>query len=302
MPKDRIITLTLNPSIDHILTVDSLFPYDKNIIESMRTFYGGKGINVAYALGKLKSACAATGFMGEKEMPIYTDKLSRAGVHCSFIPVQGQIRSNFKVMDNKKGKDTEFNQNGFFIEKYDLERLFANLESLLVDCAWLALCGSLPPGLGNDSYKEIIQIADQYNVRTCLDTSGEELSAAIQAKPTLLRCNLSELQETTKTKFINIQQIIPPIQALLRSGIEMAVISMGKEGVVAGNKGQSFLAEIPRVDVKSLTGAGDVLTAGMLFALSEQKPFKEALRFSSALATASTSNWSLGILIKKILK
>ncbi len=283
-----ITTLTLNPAIDHIFTVDTLSLYNKNMIRDISTFFGGKGINVAYALGKLGGNCTAAGFIGEKEQAQYTQKLASVSVKTSFIPVEGETRQNYKVMDLKTRKDTEFNQTGFSIQSEDLARFRALLPGLLVHSSWLAISGSLPAGVDNAFYAEIIHLAGQAGVKTCLDASGEALRAGLAAKPALLRVNRSELEEAASRKLEEPAEVLTAMRALIESGIEMIVVSMGKQGVLGSNGSENWAVSVPAVPVVSLTGAGDTLTAGCLYSLFQRKSFSEMLRFGSALATTST--------------
>ncbi len=283
-----IITLTLNPAIDHIFSVDTLSLYNKNLIKSTSTFYGGKGINVAYALGKLRSACMATGFIGRKDLAPLTQKLSSVSVSAQFIAVPGNTRANYKVMDVQSGKDTEFNQTGFLIEPEDLVKLTDLMKSLWIKNHWLAISGSLSAGVDAAFYPETIRKAARAGMQTCLDTSGEALRAGAAAKPTLLRVNHSELEEAIGKKLDAQTDIISGMRDLIESGIEMVVVSLGKQGVIGCKGSETWSVNVPEVKVTSLTGAGDTLTAGCLHCLIQGKPFSEMLKFGSALATAST--------------
>ena len=64
----KIVTLTLNPSIDHILIVDTVSLYNKNILADKQVFYGGKGLNAAFTLGKLGIPASAAGLIGAKDL------------------------------------------------------------------------------------------------------------------------------------------------------------------------------------------------------------------------------------------
>jgi 1-phosphofructokinase family hexose kinase len=283
-----ITTLTVNPAIDHIFTVDTLTLYNKNLIKRAATFYGGKGINVAYALGKLHSSCMAAGFIGLEDLAPLTQKLASVSVNANFIAVPGNTRANYKVMDIQMEKDTEFNQTGFLIEPEDLAKLNDLLTSLWIKNQWLAISGSLPAGADAAFYPETIRMAAQAGMKTCLDTSGEALRAGAAAKPTLLRVNHSELEEALGKKLDVQADIIAGMRELIDSGIEMVVVSMGKQGVIGCKGSETWSVSIPEVNVTSLTGAGDTLTAGCLHCLIQGKPFSEMLKFGSALATAST--------------
>lgn len=288
MPSPAILTLTLNPAIDYILTVDALLPYDKNIVNSMDTFFAGKGVNVAYALGKLGSSCQASGFMGAADQRTFNEKLQAVNVKTHFLPVEGRTRTAIKVMDSQHGNDTEFNQKGFQVNAQDISSLLSLLQDLLPGAGWLALSGSLPEGAPTDLYAHLINLAREHGVSTCLDASGQTLISGLEAKPTLLRVNRSELEEAAQMSLADLQQVRTAIGKVLGNGVEMAVISMGGLGVIASDGQQTCWVQVPQVSVVSLTGAGDTLTAGCLYAFSLGQPFQEALRFASALATAST--------------
>ena len=108
-----IITLTLNPAIDLILTVDTLSLYNKNILAGKQIFYGGKGINAAFTLGKLGIPAAASGLIGAQDLAGLDKKLSTVGIHNAFIPIDGITRSAYKIMETATNRDTEFNQAGY---------------------------------------------------------------------------------------------------------------------------------------------------------------------------------------------
>lgn len=288
MDNPNIITLTLNPAVDHILAVDTLSLYNKNQVKLAFTFHGGKGINVAYALGKLGARCSAAGFIGKGDLSPLQQKLASVSVSASFVPIHGETRANLKIMDMAAGQDTEFNQPGFTIQASDLQRLDALLSKVFHAGDWLAVSGSLPPGAPDDYYAHIISQAHQAGMKTCLDASGAALRAGVAAKPILLRINLSEMEELLGRQLNEITQIVPGMHELLAGGIGMAVISMGKRGVIGSNGRQIVRAIVPAVNVASLTGAGDTLTAGCLHGLARGDSFSQMLRFASALATAST--------------
>ena len=283
-----IITLTLNPAIDHIFTVDTLSLYNKNLIKDTSTFYGGKGINVAYALGKLGCDCTAAGFVGQKEQVQFTRKLASVAVNACFIPVGGKTRENYKVMDLAVHQDTEFNQPGFTVNSNELTGLMALLSDIFKRSTWLAVSGSLPEGVDISCYAEIIRLADRSGVKTCLDASGATLRAGLAAKPAMLRINRSELEEALNRKMDEPAEVTAGIHSLIDSDIEMVIVSLGKQGVIGSNGSESWSVSVPEVPAIGLTGAGDTLTAGCLYGLSQGKSFSEMLRFGSALATAGT--------------
>ena len=284
----NIVTLTLNPSIDHILTVDTVSLYNKNILAGKQVFYGGKGLNAAFTLGKLGISATAAGLIGAQDLAGLDKKLSAVGIHNAFVPVNGITRSAYKIMETATNRDTEFNQTGTWVSKKDLEKLKSTLKKLLNTHQWLTLCGSIPPGIPDGFYASQIEISKQLGVITCLDTSSEPLKQGVRAAPDILRINRFELGEILAREITSTRETISAIRTFQETGIGKVVVSMGAEGAL-GYDGENMLQVcVPQVEIRGLTGAGDAMTAGLIASFSQGKSFADSLRFSSALATAST--------------
>ena len=64
--------------------------------------------------------------------------------------------------------------------------------------AWasvVVLSGSLPPGLPDDTYAELIRLSP--NVKSIVDTSGHPLAAAVAAHPDVIKPNRYEALSAT---------------------------------------------------------------------------------------------------------
>ena len=65
------------------------------------------------------------------------------------------------------------------------------------DADWLALCGSLPPGLPDTWYADLIRRLRDSDVRIAVDTSGAPLRHIVDAGHDLMKPNSEELAELT---------------------------------------------------------------------------------------------------------
>jgi 1-phosphofructokinase len=282
-----ILVLVLNPAVDHILTVETFTPFAKNLVNSENTYFGGKGINAAFVLGKLGADCQAAGFTSADHYSKYKDKLESVGVRTQFIPVRGKTRENIKIVDLSTGKDTEFNQSGFRVTESDLKGFFNQVEENLQRCGWMILNGSLPPGAPIDLYGQLIRLAHSAGVKTCLDASGDAMAIGAAAKPGILRGNLHELEELCGHSFQDFAQIGEEMIRLHETGIHYVVVSLGSRGVIGFDGNELLHANAPGLSPVSLTGAGDALTAALVHQISEVRSFPYALAFSTAVASAS---------------
>jgi 1-phosphofructokinase family hexose kinase len=283
-----ILTLTLNPSIDHILIAESTDPGTKNLLKSSFTFYGGKGINAAFTLGKLGISVCACGFIGQDDQSGLHEKLIRNGILPRMTTIHNKTRHTFKVMQSGGGKDTEYNEPGEAISNTHMEALMVDLDDAMRDCKWLILSGSIPRGVPIDLYATLIQRCNGRGIQTILDTSGEALKNGIHASPTVLRINRDELHEIFPECGRRMDGMQSALAELHQDGISYCAVSLGEDGAL-GFDGEQFIdVHVPKVRTLSLTGAGDAMTAGMVASLNSGRSFAEALRYSAALATAST--------------
>jgi len=296
-----ILTLTLNPSIDHILLTEQIQWNNKNILNSSQVFMGGKGINVAYTLGKLGAPAIACGLIGEDAIKALTRKMEQQGVIVRFA-IADDTRHSFKIMDRKNGKDTEFNQRGIPVSSEQIRQLLTIVENSLDGAQWLILSGSLSPGIPHGIYTDLIEQCHQKGIFSVLDTSGEPLKSGLEAKPTMLRINRSELEEIFPGRDHTPAAIKTSFEAIHRRGILYCVVSYGSEGAIGSNGELIWKIGVPSLKPISLTGAGDAMTAGLVASLAKGKTFKESLRFSSALATASTQQLEPGDFFHKDLE
>ena len=80
------------------------------------------------------------------------------------------------------------------------------------------------------------------------------------------------------------------------AGTVQHLAALGYDGV------NIWQVHVPQVKIHGLTGAGDAMTAGLIASFSQGKSIADSLRFSSALATASTLNMEPGNFNDKNLK
>jgi fructose-1-phosphate kinase PfkB-like protein len=93
---------------------------------------------------------------------------------------------------------------------------------------------------------------------------------------------------------------------LRRTGAQNVVVSMGKDGALLHTAEETWLTHSPKIQEKNPIGAGDSMVGGLVWALSQGIPLKEALGWgvASGAATASLSGTEVGTrpLIEELFK
>lgn len=282
-----IATITLNPSLDRTITVHGLSVGESNRWTSLRHYAGGKGIDVSRAIHEMGGRTVAYGFIGGHEGRTVEILLDEEGVLFSFTPIEHETRTNFIIADTKTSQQTVINAPGPYITKKELERFFRKLGEIEPVPDLMVASGSVPPGIPADIYYAIIQEAKNYGVRTILDSASQWLKEGIKAKPYLIKPNVHEAEELLDRELPTEEAIIEAALNLVEMGIEIVVISRGKDGIIAVTNEKVIKAVPPQVKVRSAVGAGDCTIAGLALKLAYNEPLLEACRLGVAMGTAA---------------
>ncbi len=107
-----IITVTLNPALDKTIEIDEFKIGNVNRIVSTRVDAGGKGINVSKVIKELKYKSLALGFLGGRSGNQIKKYLDDLNIDNDFLPVEGETRTNLKIIDKVNNTHTDINENG----------------------------------------------------------------------------------------------------------------------------------------------------------------------------------------------
>ncbi|MGE5632079.1 MAG: 1-phosphofructokinase [Caulobacteraceae bacterium] len=284
-----IKTVTMNPAVDKTVEIDDSRIGEVNRITSMRIDAGGKGINVSKTIKALKGCSTATGILAGKNGEYIKEYLDCLGIENDFLFVQGNTRTNIKVVDKLKGTNTDINEPGPGITREELSLLEFKIFSGLDRDSILVLSGSTPLNVSTGIYKEWVERAKLLGVRVLLDADGALLREAIKAGPYLIKPNINELEKLFGRKLGDIDAVIEAAKRLVAEGIEIIAVSLGADGAIFVTKNTIIRAEGIAVDARSTVGAGDAMLAALAFALEQCCTLDKAVTLSVASSTASVT-------------
>ena len=164
-----------------------------------------------------------------------------------------------------------------------------------LEAEWFVVAGSLPPGVDPKIYRDIIAGLRQSGRKVLLDTSGEPFSLALEARPTVVKPNIHEFEAFVGHPLNNEQEVVAAARILIDRGIELVVISMGKEGACFITATESVMARPPEIEVKSTVGAGDAMVAGILSGQLEKLSLGECARLATAFSIDSLGRLESGL-------
>ncbi|NHN33451.1 1-phosphofructokinase family hexose kinase [Paenibacillus agricola] len=189
-----ITTVTLNAAIDKTYYLPSFGLGQVSRVQRMFAEPGGKGINVARVIQQLGYPVIATGFVGGHNGRFIENALSQQGIEHDFIHVEGESRLCLNVIEESKGSSTELLEQGPVISEEAWQLMQAKLAHLAARSRIVCFSGSLPQGVPDDGYAQLIAIVKQAGCLAFLDTSGSALLQGIKALPDFVKPNEDEVR------------------------------------------------------------------------------------------------------------
>lgn len=284
-----ILTLTFNPAIDQTITVDRLTLGAVHRARSSQSNAGGKGVNVAGCLADWGASVIVTGVLGRDNAGPFEAFFAAKGIDDRFTRAAGETRTNIKIADLASADTTDINLPGLAVDAATRAAVAATLETAVRPGMLVVVAGSLPEGLGADTWAEVVAELTARGARVVLDTSGDPLRAALapgRVLPHCLKPNRVELEELVGRSLETEADTVAAARELVGRGVALMVVSRGAEGALFVTADQALVARLPPVAALSTVGAGDAMVAGIVAALAEAADLDRTARLGVAFAAA----------------
>jgi 1-phosphofructokinase len=267
-----IYTLTVSPSLDYYMDIDSFPDGDVARAADTKTELGGKGINVSRVLsvlGVLSTAIIITGgFVGEKIRSLCDD------YNLSYININSSACSRINV-------------------KFPMGEVNAPAPPLLPDET-----AELMDVISKLSEEDILIISgkianvDIKNINTkaklIFDVSGKDLHDALTLSPCLIKPNHYELCEyfnREPTTDINILKELA--EKTLQAGTKQILVTIGDKGLIFVTEGYHQFLPAHKGKVKNTVAAGDSALAGFVAGLITFGDLIKAVIHANAVGAAA---------------
>lgn len=267
-----IVTVTASPAIDRLLTLDA--PLDRGAV--VRTGSpvdqpGGKGVNVARVVAATGQPVTAVFPAGDHDS--FVTAVRGTDLHHVVSPIASRVRVNLTLAE-PDGTTTKLNAPGAELDPTELDALVRTVMATSVGASWVALCGSLPPGVPSSWYRDLAAPLRELGARVAVDTSGEPLAAVLAdaaLAPDLVKPNAQELVDLVGGDADEVESdphLAGELAQRLRSerGPAVVLLTLGGAGAVLATSEGTWFAPSPRIRPVSTVGAGDAALAGYLLA------------------------------------
>lgn len=284
-----IITVTMNPAIDKTIVLNRLNYGGLNRIQESVLDIGGKGINVSKTIKNLGGETLATGVIAGNSGQLIKDTLEKLEIKTDFLSISGETRTNTKMIE-QSGLMTEFNEAGPELLKESLEDFMKKLERLASPEVLFVLAGSVPKGVPDDIYKNIIELVKEKGAKVFLDADGALFAKGLEANPDFIKPNRFELEFLYgQEENLSEEKLIKMGHQLRERGIPIVIISLGKEGAIFLIEDNIYKTLPIEVDVHSAVGAGDAMVAAFAYGIDTDLDIIDCIRLSVATSTGAVT-------------
>ncbi len=283
-----IYTVTFNPSLDYIVSVDGFTLGRVNRTTKELVYPGGKGVNVSLVLKNLGMENTALGFIAGFTGTEIERGLKEWGCLTDFIKIpEGMSRINMKL---RSQEESEINGQGPKISEDALEELYRKLDAMEPGDV-LVLAGSIPNSMPDSSYEQILARVQGRHIRSVVDATGDLLVNVLKYHPFLIKPNNHELEEIFHVPMDSKETIVTYAKKMQEMGAENVLISMAGDGaILVDADGGVWQSPAPKGKVVNSVGAGDSMVAGFITGYLKSQSYEEA--FHMGICTGSASAFS----------
>ena len=301
-----IYTITFNPSLDYVVSVDNFCAGTINRTIKEVMFAGGKGINVSSVLKELETASIALGFIAGFTGQELQRRLLEQGLNTDFIEVEeGFTRINVKLRsdihiesesDAFLHEETEINGQGPIVSERELVQLIHKVEKLSEEDV-LVISGSACRGVKQSIYADLVKLCNQKQIRVIVDASSKLLWNVLEFGPFLIKPNKYELEDLFEKRIRTKEEVVFYAKELQNHGAKNVLVSLGEDGaILVAEDGFVYEMNAPKGTVVNSVGAGDSMVAGFLAGYLESKDYRRALELG--ICAGSATAFSEGLAIK----
>ena len=284
-----ILTVTLNAAIDKTHLIPAFGVGVVNRPREVLALPGGKGINVARVLRALGEPVLATGLVAGFAGAHVLGLMDAEGIPHDFQRLAaGESRTCLAVVHPEGPPHTEINERGPHVDEAAFEAFVARYEALLPRTSWVALSGSLPPGLDASAYLRLIALARAAGKPVSLDTSGPELPAALEGAPDVAKPKQGEA-ELVLGRPVTLENVAEALAELRGRGPKLVALTLGAAGAAIATEDQAWWVAAPDVQVVNPIGSGDSFLATLIAQTGRGASLAEAGRWAVAAGSANAA-------------
>lgn len=298
--KSLIVSVSPNTSTDRVSIVENWVPG-----EPARTLLsfdqaGGSGAHSTGVVQQLGGDACSIVLLGDYNRERWIRAAERENMAYDYVEMGAPNRSTFVLIDKQKGNVAEIIDAGPQVHEATAQELMDKIAQYLDDTGILILSGSLPPGIPDDFYAQVIRLAHLRGVKTLVDAKGEPLRFAMEERPWAIKPNLVEFHQAVGFETRTLNDHITRLREFVGRYAEVVLLSLGEDGVLVATTSDVWhltvsdhLVTLPDSTALNTTGCGDALVGGFCYSYVRSEDVLESARWGVAAATATLGTYGV---------
>lgn len=288
-----ILIITLNPLLERRYSNFKIESGKVNRNCRLELNAGGKGVNVSKQLKKFGLKSFNFFFAGGNNGKHLRDIVKHQELDFSFIPTKSETREAAVVISEDDKKIISCFTTNPEILQSEVEEFKSKLEKMIQNCEIVIFSGSSPSESCNSIIPFGINIANKYDKVSICDTYGSNLEECINASPTIIHNNFSEIGSSLNIKLNTEESIIDFLDELYRKNIKRAYLTNGAKEFYASNFDYVYKVKPLDVEYSDSTGSGDCFVAALTYSWLNSDVFDNSLKLATATASLNAGSFNV---------
>ena len=252
---------------------------------AIRISVGGVGRNVAENLARLGERVVLLSAVGDDDAGRRLLQQAReCGIDVSHVLIDANHRTAAYLAVLDQTGNLEVSVDDMSINRELITPSFVyRRRALFRDARMIVLDANLSP----QALRTIFRLADSYDVPVCADPTTASLAPRLcphLPALTLVTPNAAEAEALCEMQVTDRESALAVAQKLVSMGVQIAIVTLGATGLVYATSQESGHVPAVEVEIVDFTGAGDALTAAIVFGLLNDFPIDEAVRLGTSAA------------------
>src|SRR5699024_4853428 len=259
-----------------------------NRVEDISKTAGGKGLNVARVLQQLDEDVAATGLLGGSLGTFIRSQINALGIQDLFVDIAGDTRNCIGVLH--EGQQTEILESGPTISSEEEALFIDEYSRYLKRVDLVTMSGSLPKGLPDHFYAQLIELANDRELPVLLDIRGSVLRTTVESAsvPFIIKPNEEEFADIPGKEHVQESEIIDALASEPFKDIPWVVVTLGSNGAIIKSNKNIYNVNIPTVQAVNPVGSGDSVIAGFASGLVKNMEDEELIQYSLSMGVLNS--------------
>mgnify|MGYP001275759609 CR=1 FL=1 len=279
-----ILIITLNPLLERRFAYEQVTVGTVNRKSVTKLFAGGKGLNVSRQLKEFGIKSYNYFFSGGTNGKLFRDILKNDGIDFSFVSTKSETRHAAIIISEKDNIVSSYFSEDPKITQTEVDEFKSKLDKMIQNCEIVIFAGSSLSSEADSIIPYGIELANKYDKVSICDTYGKQLQSCIDAAPTIIHNNISEINNSLSIQLDDEKSVSEFLSQLYHKNIKRVYLTNGSKNFYASNF--NYIYKIRPLEIKEIdaTGSGDSFVAGIVHGWINSDLFEDSLKFATAAA------------------